>query len=50
VVLYYLEDGTLQVGEPREDNSGCDQGTFLRRHVIPGVDGRPVTYRDLVVS
>jgi hypothetical protein len=27
----YLEDGTLEVVEPREENSGLQQGRFLRR-------------------
>lgn len=28
----YLEDGSLEVVEPREENSGMPQGRFLRRH------------------
>ena len=31
-VLHYLEDGSTQVEEPHEDNSGLRQGTLLRRH------------------
>eukprot|EP00192_Tetraselmis_astigmatica_P007562 CAMPEP_0117683132 /NCGR_PEP_ID=MMETSP0804-20121206/20178_1 /TAXON_ID=1074897 /ORGANISM="Tetraselmis astigmatica, Strain CCMP880" /LENGTH=777 /DNA_ID=CAMNT_0005493587 /DNA_START=388 /DNA_END=2721 /DNA_ORIENTATION=- len=34
-VLFYLEDGTLQILEQREDNSGMPQGSFLRRHRVP---------------
>jgi len=32
-LFYYLEDGTMHMGEPREDNSGIPQGVFLKRHV-----------------
>lgn len=32
-IFYYLEDGTMHIGEPREDNSGIPQGVFLKRHV-----------------
>jgi hypothetical protein len=28
----YLEDGSLEVVEPREENSGLPHGRFLRRH------------------
>ncbi len=31
-ILLYLEDGSLSVVEPKEDNSGLFQGTFLKRH------------------
>jgi EF-hand domain-containing protein 1 len=31
-ILHYLEDGSTQIEEPREDNSGLHQGTLLRRH------------------
>jgi hypothetical protein len=31
-ILFFLEDDTLQILEPREKNSGIPQGTFLRRH------------------
>lgn len=31
-LLHYLEDGSTQVEEPHEDNSGLRQGTLLRRH------------------
>lgn len=34
-VLFYLEDDTIQVNEPVQDNSGLPQGTFIRRHRIP---------------
>ncbi|KAK8854293.1 EF-hand domain-containing protein 1 [Tritrichomonas musculus] len=31
-ILFFLEDDTIQILEPRERNSGIPQGTFLRRH------------------
>ena len=34
-VLYYLEDDTIQVNEPAQENSGIPQGTLIRRHRIP---------------
>lgn len=37
--MYYLEDGTMQVNEPKIENSGIPQGLFIKRHVIPHVDG-----------
>ena len=34
---YYLEDGTVDVTEPKTDNSGLAQGVLLRRHAVkPG--------------
>jgi hypothetical protein len=35
VVLFYLEDGTMMVVEPKVENSGIPQGTFVKRHRIP---------------
>jgi len=34
-ILYYLEDDTIQVNEPAQENSGIPQGTLIRRHRIP---------------
>jgi hypothetical protein len=34
-VYYYLEDDSLQVSEPRVDNSGLQQGLLVKRHRIP---------------
>merc|ERR1719161_1853021 len=38
-LMYYLEDGTMQVTEPRIENSGIPQGAFIKRHVIPHAGG-----------
>jgi len=35
VVFFYLEDGTMMVTEPKIENSGIPQGTFVKRHRIP---------------
>jgi len=35
VVYYYLEDATMMVTEPKVENSGIPQGTFVKRHRIP---------------
>jgi len=39
VILYYLEDETCQVLEPRQDNSGMPQGQLIRRHRFPASGG-----------
>ena len=30
-ILYYLVDGTIEISEPRVENSGLEQGQFLKR-------------------
>jgi hypothetical protein len=35
VVQFYLEDGTMMITEPKIENSGIVQGTFVKRHRIP---------------
>ena len=51
VVYYYLEDDTISVSEPREDNAGMSQGCMLKRHQIPKPDGTGFyTYEDLNVG
>lgn len=50
VVQYFLEDDTIKISEPREENSGIPQGSFLKRHKVFKDDGhRYVTWRDLKV-
>lgn len=34
-IYFYLEDDSIQVIEPRVENSGIPQGTLIRRHKIP---------------
>ncbi|KIY98702.1 EF-hand domain-containing protein 1 [Monoraphidium neglectum] len=40
---YYLADDSLQVAEPKQDNSGIPQGIFVRRHQVPRGDGSGAT-------
>ncbi|OQS07881.1 EF-hand domain-containing protein [Thraustotheca clavata] len=35
IILYYLEDDTIQIIEPKVENSGILQGNFVKRHKIP---------------
>eukprot|EP00929_Paragymnodinium_shiwhaense_P001643 TRINITY_DN101877_c0_g1_i1.p1 TRINITY_DN101877_c0_g1~~TRINITY_DN101877_c0_g1_i1.p1 ORF type:complete len:635 (+),score=101.00 TRINITY_DN101877_c0_g1_i1:98-2002(+) len=46
-VFFYLEDGTMMVTEPKVENSGIPQGTFVKRHRIPKHDGGFYSYHDL---
>jgi hypothetical protein len=39
VLMYFMEDGTIRISEPRQENSGIPQGTFLKRHRVPKADG-----------
>lgn len=34
-IYFYLEDDSIQVIEPKVENSGIPQGTLIRRHRIP---------------
>ncbi|XP_001624761.2 EF-hand domain-containing family member C2 [Nematostella vectensis] len=34
-IYFHLEDDSIQVNEPKVDNSGIPQGTLIRRHRIP---------------
>mmetsp|Transcript_3328 Transcript_3328/g.7418 ORF Transcript_3328/g.7418 Transcript_3328/m.7418 type:complete len:471 (-) Transcript_3328:16-1428(-) len=49
-VYFYLEDGTMMVTEPRIENSGIPQGTFVKRHRIPKNDGSFYTFQDLATA
>ena len=33
-IIVYLEDNSIEIVEPKEENSGTSQGRFLKRHVI----------------
>eukprot|EP00930_Biecheleria_cincta_P026836 TRINITY_DN1886_c0_g1_i1.p1 TRINITY_DN1886_c0_g1~~TRINITY_DN1886_c0_g1_i1.p1 ORF type:complete len:637 (-),score=99.94 TRINITY_DN1886_c0_g1_i1:238-2109(-) len=39
-IMYCMEDGTLQIAEPRVENSGIPQGAFLKRQRVPRADGQ----------
>jgi hypothetical protein len=48
VIFFYLEDGTMQITEPKVENSGLPQGAMVKRHVINKPDGSgPYTPYDL---
>ena len=48
IFYYYLEDDTLQVSEPKVENSGIPQGSFIKRHKIKTEDGDPVKPEDML--
>jgi len=37
-IMYFMEDGTLRISEPRQENSGIPQGQFLKRHRVQKED------------
>ncbi|KAK3248003.1 hypothetical protein CYMTET_42513 [Cymbomonas tetramitiformis] len=39
VIYFYLEDESIHVAEPKQQNSGIPQGVFLKRHRIPREGG-----------
>lgn len=39
IIFFYLEDGTMQIVEPKIENSGVPQGAFVKRHRFPKADG-----------
>lgn len=49
-ILFFLEDDTIQILEPRERNSGIPQGTFLRRHRAKKDDDSYVNVGDFKVG
>lgn len=44
VILYYLEDHTVMISEPRETNSGVPQGKFLKRRQLLREDGSGLAF------
>jgi len=49
-LLYYLEDDSCHIIEPRQDNAGIPQGQLVRRHKFPAPDGGFVSYQDIRVG
>jgi len=37
-IMFYMEDGTMSVTEPKVENSGIWQGNLLKRHRVPKPD------------
>ena len=51
IIYYYLEDDSIHVAEPKQENSGIPQGVFIKRHTIPKPESSAVfTIADLVVG
>lgn len=39
MLYYYLEDKSIMIIEPKEQNSGMPQGSFLKRQMVLKSDG-----------
>ena len=50
VLYYYMEDDTIQINEPKVENSGIPQGDFVKRHQIPHPDGGVYKLHDLYLG
>lgn len=50
VIYYYLEDNSIHVAEPKQENSGIPQGVFIKRHRIPKSNNEYVTLNDLAIG
>lgn len=50
ILYYYLEDDSMHLAEPREDNSGIPQGVFVKRHKVTKDDGGFFTPIDFSVG
>ena len=50
IINYYLEDSTISVTEPKQQNSGIPQGVFLKRQMVLRADdsGTKIASSDLV--
>ena len=49
-ITYHLEDGTVDVREPREVNSGIVQGPLLHRMPCDNANGERMSFRDIRVG
>jgi hypothetical protein len=47
-ILVYIYDGTVEINEPKDINSGMSQGTFFRRGVLYKENGERVVLQDLI--
>jgi len=50
VVYYYLEDHSIHVAEPKQENSGIPQGVFIKRHRVPKTNNEYVSLNDLAIG
>ena len=39
LIYYYLEDKSIMIQEPKQENSGLPQGAFLNRQMVLRADG-----------
>ncbi|XP_058793683.1 EF-hand domain-containing protein 1-like [Phymastichus coffea] len=49
-IIYYLEDDTMMVSEPKVENVGFLQGKLVKRHRIPRSNGEAYHWKDLNVG
>ncbi|XP_029851561.4 EF-hand domain-containing protein 1, partial [Ixodes scapularis] len=49
-IFYFLEDDSLCVREPKQENSGLNQGCIVRRHKIRKPDGKHFHWSDLNIG
>jgi hypothetical protein len=49
-LMFYLEDDSVEVLEPRIENSGMPQGAFVKRHRMKKRDGSAYTPSDFMVE
>lgn len=50
ILYYYLEDDSMHVAEPRQDNSGIPQGIFIKRHKFSKDSGELYSPADFKVG
>ncbi len=50
ILYYYLEDDSMHIAEPKQDNSGIPQGIFVKRHKLTKDDGGFFTPLDFAVG
>jgi len=50
LVNFYLEDHTMNVSEPKQENSGIPQGCFIKRHLIKKSDGTTFKIADFSIG
>ncbi len=52
IINYFLDDDTIHIYEPKVENSGIPQGTFLKRHKLPFPEDQSMfyTWQDLNIG
>mmetsp|Transcript_40195 Transcript_40195/g.89186 ORF Transcript_40195/g.89186 Transcript_40195/m.89186 type:complete len:635 (-) Transcript_40195:736-2640(-) len=50
ILYYYLEDDSMHIAEPRQDNSGIPQGVFVKRHKLTKDSGGFYSPSDFAVG